>query len=315
MTSTLLPRTETESRAARKPAKQALDRAILQTVAYADIFHYPLTAAEVHRYLVSLDAPLDTVEKVLGNGRLIPRALSQFEEFFTLPGREEVVETRRRRAEVAAALWPRAARYGQIIGNLPFVRMVAVTGALAVDNVEPEADIDYLVVTEPGRLWLCRALPIAVVRMAARRGDPLCPNYFLSERALVFDERNLFTAHEVVQMVPVAGHETYQAIRRLNGWTAEYLPNAEGPPRVMNGHASRKRAATSVTEAALRMGVGARLEAWEMRRKVRKLHGHRPGAPEAAFSPDWCKGHFEGHGHRALAAFDERLRALEGVAG
>jgi hypothetical protein len=288
-----------------------LEWATLQAIAYADIFHFPLTPAEVHRYLVSHRASLKEVQSLLANGRLVPHTLARRDDYFALAGRETAFDVRRRRAEVAASLWPRAVRYGQIIGNLPFVRMVAVTGALSVDNVEPDADVDYLIVTAPGRLWLCRALVVAIVRLAARRGDPLCPNYFLSENALVLDERNLFTAHEVVQMVPLSGMSTYRRLRQLNSWTAEYLPNGDGPPRLANGTAFQTSTSKRAAEAMLRTPLFAPVEKWEMQRKVRKLNRQHPGAPEAAFSPDRCKGHFEGHGHRALDAFAERLQTLE----
>ena len=63
-----------------------------------------------------------------------------------------------------------AVRYGLTIARLPFVRMVAVPGALTMDNVEPGDDVDYLIVTAPDRLWLCRAVVIElVVKPAARR--------------------------------------------------------------------------------------------------------------------------------------------------
>src|SRR5260370_23103993 len=84
---------------------------------------------------------------------------------------------------------------------------------------------------ERGRVWLCRAIVVGLVRTAALRGVELCPNYFLSERALVLDEHNLFTAHEVAQMVPLTGIETYQRMRSLNRWTDTFLPNAGGHPR------------------------------------------------------------------------------------
>jgi len=73
-------------------------------------------------------------------------------------------ELRKRRAEVAARLWPEAIRCGRSVGRVPFV-MVAVTGALAMDNVDEGADLDYLIVTEPGRVWLCRLLIVQLVRL------------------------------------------------------------------------------------------------------------------------------------------------------
>jgi hypothetical protein len=91
---------------------------------------------------------------------------------------------------------------------------------------------------------------------------------------------------------------------------ADYLPNAGGPPRVLAAP-PRAAAPRRLAERALRARLGGRLERREMARKVRKLtHGHASQA-EAAYAPDWCKGHVGGHEHRILAKFDERWRALE----
>jgi hypothetical protein len=194
---------------------------------------------------------------------------------------------------------------------LPFVRMVAVTGALAMDNVA-DGDIDYLVITEPGRLWLCRALVVGLVRAAAFRGLELCPNYFLSEHALELTERNLFTAHEVAQMVPLSGSATYQRLRALNHrWTDTYLPNASGPPRRMAPVDPRPRRSRALLEGTLRSPLASPFEHWEMARKMRKLGQRGNGHAEAAFGPDWCKGHFGDHGQLTLSRYEERLRAIE----
>src|SRR5262245_48045099 len=107
------------------PTLSDLDWAILQAVAYADVFGYPLTSVEIHRYLVGLSAPLAEVQAILRNGRLVPHYLAECNSYFTLSGREALVETRRHRAAVASSLWPRAVRYGQMIARLPFVRLVA----------------------------------------------------------------------------------------------------------------------------------------------------------------------------------------------
>jgi hypothetical protein len=196
--------------------------------------------------------------------------------------------------------------------------MVAVTGSLAVNNVEPEADIDYLVVTQNGRLWLCRALVILVVRLAARRGVALCPNYFLAERALDFQTRDLYTARELAQMIPIAGLELYQRMRQLNRWTADFLPNAGGSPQRVLTVAPPSppvRFGRWLAQGLLQTAAGAGLERWEMKRKIRKFtrQSHatsRNGTIESAFCPDWCKGHFENHGRRILDTFNQKLARL-----
>jgi len=290
-----------------------LQRAVLQALAYADVFDFPLTADEIHRRLVGLAAPPDAFHAFLERRQLEPRYLARRAGYFMLAGREEIVATRRRRAIVAARLWPKAVQFGRVIAGLPFVRMVAVTGALAVDNVEPDADIDYLVVTEPGRLWLCRGLIVALVRVAARSGNVICPNYLLTERALMLSERTLYTAHEVTQMVPLAGLPVYQSMRFLNDWTGAFLPNAGGIPRDIGRDMSGRRPFRTLGEAALRTPIGGRIERWEMDRKVRKLSARRHGSAEVAFCADWCKGHFEGHGQHTLESYARRLRALDEV--
>ncbi|MDQ7029329.1 MAG: hypothetical protein Q9O62_05875 [Ardenticatenia bacterium] len=167
----------------RVQALAPLEQAVLKTVAYADIFDYPMRPAEVHRYLIGLRATPDDVNTALGSTPLQPYLVHR-ESYVVLRGREACVAVRQEREANAQRLWPKAVHYGHLIGHIPFVRMVAVTGALAVNNVKAGADIDYLVVTEPGYLWVCRAAVIALVRLVRLQGVELCPNYFLSTRAL-----------------------------------------------------------------------------------------------------------------------------------
>ena len=292
-----------------------LDRAVLKTIAYVDAYDYPLTANEVHRYLIGQRATESETNESLDNLRRNGGLLGCREGYYFQKGREDIVDTRMQRKEISELVWSRAAFYGNMMARLPNVRMVSVTGSLAVDNADIDSDIDYLIVTSDNRLWTTRAMIVLIVRLAAKRGIPLCPNYLVAERAMAFQERNLYTAREVAQMVPVSGWETYVRMREENKWVLELLPNASGAPNV--DHTNKKTKSTrgrwvrKGLELILKTPPGDWLEKWEMNRKIKKLT--RSGsAEEAAFSSNWCKGHFESHGRYALDNFDRRWSMLEG---
>lgn len=292
-------------------ADAALTNAIIETVAYADIFDYPLTAAEIHRYLIGQRRSREAVQAALDDNATIAARLRRNDDLYALAGREAIVTTRQQRQRLSSRFWPRARRYGRLIASLPFVKMVAVTGELAMDNVRERSDIDYFIVTEHRRLWLCRLFVIGVVHLAARFGDTVCPNYLLSERTLAISERDLYSAHEVVQMIPLSGLDTYARFRQLNQWVYDFLPNAVGAPRQLRTlpHA---RPARALAEGALRTRAGAFLEGWESGRKMRKFAAMTFQHREASFSPDWCKGHVHDHSRLILAAFEEHKAGIEG---
>lgn len=288
-----------------------LERACVETVAYADVFDCALTESELHRYLVGVEADRVAVRTALASDRVAGGFLWRSGGYVTLAGREQLVERRRECAEHGARLWPEAVRYGALLARFPFVRLVAVSGALAVDNAGVNGDIDFFIVTEPDRLWLCRGLVIGVVRWAARRGVTLCPNYFLSERMLALDPPSLFAAHEVTQMVPVGHTGTYRRFRRLNRWTDRFLPNAAGAPRVIAARSNRHSCWSLAAEWAGRTSWGGRVERWEQTRKIGRLSRRARGHDEARFSAEWCKGHFGRYGDRVRLGLRERLHALQ----
>jgi len=305
-------------RLAAPPAPQ-VEQAAIRAVAYADVFDYPLRAFEVHRYLHGTAATLEATELALARCSAPGGALSHRDGCYMLRGRESLVAVRDRRAAIADRLWPAALTYARLIAGLPFVRMVAVTGSLAWHNVDDKGDIDYLIVTEPDRLWICRWLTAALYRAVWLDGVRICPNYLITTRALAFADRNLYTAYEVARMTPIAGLGTYRRLRRANPWVEAFLPNAVNVPRAPQQAAPHRahRVTTGLARLArlmqriLESPAGAVLERWEMKYRIRKRLrlGHAGG--EAAYGVDCFKSHVISHGRRIIAAFAERLRALE----
>jgi len=277
------------------------------SVVYADMFDYPLTLEEVHRDLVGVAATTAETAHAVGTLLTVGR-LAVDGPFLILPGRDGLAELRRERRERARRLWPAARRFGTIIAGLPFVRMVAVSGSLAAENPDARADLDYLIVTRPGRLWLVRALVVTLVRLARRAGVRLCPNYLLTTGALALPRHDVYTAHELLQAVPVAGFAVHRLMLERNRWAAHWLPNryaAATPP--YRSDARLWNTVRQGAEVALSGTLGDRIEAWEARRKQSRFKNEH-GA--ARFTADVCEGHFGRSRQRALRDFEQRCREL-----
>jgi hypothetical protein len=287
----------------------SVGQGVIEALAYADVFDWPLTTAEIHRYL-PVAATLEEVAAAMEPGAPASCLVERAGDLAMLRGRAELAGLRRQQTRHSAALWPRAVAWARIVGRLPFVRMVAVTGSLAVGAARDNDDVDLFVVTADGRLWLTRAMTMLVVRASRLRGLRLCPNYLLAASALRLSDRTLFTARELVQMVPVTGGAVYTELMARNAWYRGFLPNAE--PRAPRSPSPRFGVLGRLLEAALGSRAADRLERWEMNRKTRQLCAES-ASTETRYDATCCKGHADEHGRRVLAAFEARLSQLAEV--
>jgi hypothetical protein len=295
-------------------AAGALERAILRTLLYSDLFDYPLTPEEVAHYLVGVSGTADDVRACLVRTRCLADRVVEIDGYLALRGREALIARRLDRAASSDRLWRRARRFVRVLRLLPFVRMIAITGALSMNNSAAGDDIDVLIVTAPDRVWLTRAFAVALVYAGKLCSDTLCPNYVISERALALERHTLFVAHEFVQMVPVYGLTVYDRMRAANGWIQTLLPNAARPLR---SELDRQpgligRVLKRGLERLLSGRLGDALEAWEMRRKIRKFQ-RRLGCPDgdAILDHDHVKGHFDDYGGPVMRLYAERLTQFE----
>jgi hypothetical protein len=289
----------------------SLEDSILRTLLYADVFNFPMTLAEIQHFLIATTpTTAANVERTLMGSERLRELVTCINGYFMVIGREGLAEIRDERERASQMLWEDAQRYGRWLGRLPFVRMVALTGALAVRNAVVDDDIDYVLVTRAGRVWLARALAIIVVRLARLRGVQLCPNYVLAEDALAQDVRSLYTAHEIAQMIPMVGLDVYQQMRSANAWVSSQLPNALEPllPQVAASDALGWQALKGVGEMLLRGKIGDRLEAWERERKLRRFAPRAHGSQSARLDAQRVKGHFSDHGQPTMARYHARLQ-------
>ena len=293
-----------------------LDQAILCALLYGDVFSFPMTVKEIHYFLIGMAAKEDDVRNALESPSdwleqyVVAGKVADFTCYAVAERAEDVFGQRGKREAASAILWDKGRQYGVILGHLPFVRMVAMTGALAVRNAgSVQDDLDYLVVAQDGRVWLARLFAVMLVRLCRLWGVVICPNFVLAESALLQKRRDLFIAHEVTQMVPFVGHEVYQQMRLENEWVSPFLPNAKGAMYDEPDGQPRRLGKWMQRLGELMLGgfVGNWLERWEMRRKIRKFERHGSTGGEVKLDEQQVKGHFIDYGNLTLQRFQERL--------
>jgi hypothetical protein len=282
---------------------EPIEAAIMRTILYADVFHFPLSLTEIHRFLIHDEGtPLALVEEKLENCRHL---LYEDAGYYCLKNRQEILITRQERERHSLALWQSAFRYGRWFAAIPFVRMVALTGALAVRNpASLRDDFDYMLVTKSGRVWTARLLAVVLVRVVRLMGRELCPNYVLAEEQLLQARQDIFIAHELAQMQPIHGLALYQQMLDINGWAKDYLPNIEAYKNRQGSVSPIKR----ILEWILAGRFGDWLENWEFSRKAEKFSAEIDDHSSAQIDENQAKGHFKDNGHPILEQYHARLR-------
>lgn len=198
---------------------------------YADIFDYPLTSFECTEFSLFKTTRIHK----LPTGVMVKKVKDQ--TYYYLSGRESIVSTRLKREIYAKEKWRKAIIVSKALSHIPTVTLVGVTGGLAMENAKIDDDIDLYCVTENGTLWITRLLvTVFVSLMGVRRmprakdvKDTFCLNMFttIDSMRIPKDERDVFSAHEVVQMVPLWEKSgTYKKFLIKNRWAESYVPNA-----------------------------------------------------------------------------------------
>ncbi len=295
------------------------ERAIVSTLLYFDLFAYPLRADELVRFVHRNSAALSLTQYDIA-----PASdwWSSSDGYWFLRGREHLVNLRAERQRVSTAKLAHALRWARSLQWAPGVRFVGVTGSLSMHSATPEDDIDLLIVTAGGRLWLTRALVLAVLwAMRVKRADDgrpehpnqACANIFLSEDDLALPDHNLFIAHEICQMLPLLGPHTYQRLLGANDWVRNFLPQWE--PVVSTWQDRRDlRWIQRAMEVTLKP-AGDALERKAMRRQLARIRGkHARGHnPDVRLSPTQLRFHARDISHYIVGEFEARWNALNAV--
>ena len=208
-----------------KAHEEQLRSSIAKALLYSDIFSYPLTSNEILQRLSTNHTCLEEVEDTLGAMKN-DGAVFQFDEYFALRNEQDLALRRNAGNELARNVLPRALRRGRLLYAFPFIRSVMISGSLSKNYMDRESDVDYFVITEPGRLWVSRFFVALFKRLFFLNSRKMfCVNYYIDYDHLEIEEKNIFTATELATLIPVCGGQYYARLMQKNQWLMEYFPN------------------------------------------------------------------------------------------
>lgn len=229
----------------KKETKQTLSETEIASIYYHDIFDYPISLNELIKWL-----PKDP--------SFCPRGLNVVSKngYYFLGGREGLVYKRILKGRIAEKKLEIAKKAAKIIGFIPTIKMIGVTGSLAMKNSNEEGDIDLIIVTKSGKLWTSRLIVYMLTKLFGiktrvqgdkNQKDRLCLNIWMDERDLKWkrSDRNIYTAHEIAQIITLVNKDnTFEKFIWENSWILEFWPKAipvEKPKNYETNNKTNKR--------------------------------------------------------------------------
>ncbi|MDO8657695.1 MAG: hypothetical protein Q7K55_03070 [Candidatus Levybacteria bacterium] len=265
--------------------QEDVKKAILQTLAYGDIFDYPLTKEEIWKFLISsekikkknFEEALEILslrdkhnlsKQSFNSNRIAASSRSSGllamtdqdgqSNLYHLPKRSEIISKRIKREKESWKKLEIACKIASILSVIPTIYLIGISGGVSMRNSDKNDDIDLFVVTKKNTLWVTRITLLIFLEVLGYRrkrtdkkvADKICLNMLLDKDAIKMpkERQDLYSAHEVVQMLPVfVRNDMYRKFINANkDWVKRFLPNAINRGKTINITQERKNFLLSV---------------------------------------------------------------------
>lgn len=206
---------------------------LVNAVLYSDIFGYALTREELFRYAVGKCS----VKDLHAFMKDPPNFICCEDGFICLKINSQNINLRKNRRQINNKKLEIAKKIARILSFIPSIRFIGLSGSVAMQNADSSDDIDFFIITESHSIWKTRLLTTLIVKLLGKKREKnhtdfdnkICLNMFMSNDNLKLsnDRQDLYTAHEVVQLIPLIDkNNTYKYFLSENKWIHNFLPNA-----------------------------------------------------------------------------------------
>jgi len=204
--------------------EEKTESSILQLLAYFSLFQYPLSRQEIKNFLhpcADTSRFDEALENLVTHGPVF-----KIEDLYLLKNDISLVLRRKEGNERAGQLLPTAMKIGRFLSTFPFVRGIGISGSLSKMYADEKSDIDFFIITKPGRVWIAWAFMHLFKKLTFLTGDQnlYCMNYYIDEKTLTLKDQDIYTAMETFTLIPVSG-KAISDFFAANGWVNKWFVN------------------------------------------------------------------------------------------
>ncbi len=204
------------------------NKKILETIAWFDVFDWPLNLAELQKY-----AQLESSDEIPNDSL---KSIENINGFYFLKGRQEIIRKRIFRQKIAIKKIKVGKFAAEILSFIPFVKMVAICNDLAYFNAPEESDIDFFIVVKSGKIWTARFFSTAALfflglwRHGKKIKNRICLSFFITDSNLNLEEiaykNDIYLKYWILQIIPLFDRkDIYQKFLEKNFWATNEFPN------------------------------------------------------------------------------------------
>ncbi len=219
----------------RKDKSKNLQRAIVEAIAFFDLFDFPMTDFEIWQN-VRIQCDYGDIKSELKKNIL---CLETKNGFWFLKNRSFIIGTRMRRYNYTDKKFKRALRVSRIFKFIPWIKMIGIGNIIGTHNLKREGDIDFFIISEKNRIWITRffcVLIIKFLRLRPEQGnikDKICLSFFVDEKEMNLknlmiqsDIPDYYFVYWLAGLVPIYDTDgIYNKLIKENIWVKEFLPN------------------------------------------------------------------------------------------
>ena len=343
-----------------------LENQILATIVYYDILNYPLTGFEVFLYLVGerksdINAvgtghcPVPRSAEIidlLNSSKYLKKYISQKLGFYFLKKRVlklqtvetqhccvstvrrleptveiDIVQQRLDRKKLADQKWKKIKKIFWIMQIIPFMKMVLVSGSLAMGNSKDESDIDLIIIAKKKRIWIVRTFVtlltsiLGVRRHSNVTKNKICLNHYITDKSLRIPFESLYNAQSYLHLINIydskEDKKLFREFQEDNKWIGKYVSNYELSE--LGGFRSIKRSKilnsiSKLSEFTLAGRAGDYLEnalSKIQSNKIKKDPLYKKSGGRVTINNNQLEFHPDSHEANIIPEFNKRMKELK----